>query len=78
MPRRIEQAIRKQSSTKAAIEFINAIRTRVPAQDPNSVTWWKHQTTMVLSKIEPQPSLDDVQMFIGIAKSEGLLFFSQS
>ena len=42
------------------------------------VAWWKQQTTMVLSSIESQPSVDDVQMFVEIANSEGLLFFSKT
>lgn len=75
---RIEKVIRNQPSTKAAMDFIAAFRARVPTQDPNVVAWWKQQTTTILSSINPQPSVDDVQMFIGVAKSEGLLFFSQT
>jgi hypothetical protein len=42
------------------------------------VTWWKQQTTAALSSIDLQPTVDDVRTFVGIAESEGLLFFSQT
>lgn len=41
-------------------------------------TWWDQHTTAALSSIKPPPTVDDVQMFVGIAKSEGLLFFSKT
>jgi hypothetical protein len=40
--------------------------------------WLKQQTTLVLSSIKSPPTVDDVQMFIGVAESEGLFFFSQT
>lgn len=60
------------------MQFITAFRARVPAQDSNTVAWSKQLTTIVLSSIKPQPTVDDVQMFVDIAQSQGLLFFSQT
>jgi hypothetical protein len=75
---RIKQVICDQSSTRAAVELINTLRARFPPQHPDMVAWWKRQTTRALSTINPPPSADDIQMFIGIAKSEGIFFFSQT
>ncbi|KAF9648913.1 hypothetical protein BDM02DRAFT_3128680 [Thelephora ganbajun] len=74
----IEKVVSSQPSTGAAIEFISAFRARVPTQDPGVKAWWNQQTTAVLSSIKSPPSVTDVQMFIAIAKSEGLLFFSKT
>ena len=73
---RIEQTIGNKSDTKKAIEFITDFRARAPTQDPNVVAWWKQQTTTVLSSIKSEPSVDDVQMFVDVANSEGIIFFS--
>lgn len=40
--------------------------------------WLKKQTTAVLSSIKVPLSVDDVQMFVRVAKSKGLLFFSKT
>jgi hypothetical protein len=40
--------------------------------------WLKQQATAVLSSIKSPPTDSDVQMFVNIAESEGLLFFSKT
>lgn len=70
--------IHSNPNTKAAIEFISAFQARVPTQDPGVTAWLKQQITLVLSSIKSPPAVGDVQMFIGVAESEGLLFFSQT
>jgi len=77
-PCRIGKVIRSQPNTKAAVEFISAFRAHAPTQDPNVKAWWNQQTTAVFSSIKQPPTDNDVQMFVGIAKSEGLLFFSKT
>ena len=77
MPCRIEKVIRNQPGTRAAIDWIRAFQAHASGQDPNVKTWLKQQTAAVLSSINSPPSDKDVQMFVSIAKSEGLLFFSK-
>jgi hypothetical protein len=77
-PHRIEQVVRDQPSTVAAIEFISAFRAALPTQDPDVVAWSKQQTILVLSSIEVAPSAADARVFADIAESEGVLFFSQT
>ena len=61
----------------AALEFIRTLQTRTPAQDQQNVMMWlKEQSTAVLSSIKQPPSAHDVGMFVDIAESKGLLFFS--
>ena len=38
--------------------------------------WLKQQAAVALSSIKMPLTVDDVQMFVGIAESEGLPFFS--
>jgi hypothetical protein len=79
VPRRIENVIRSQPSTRATIQFIGDLQARTPAQDQQNVkTWLKEQTTAVLSSIKAPTSVDDAQVFVNIAKSEGLIFFSET
>jgi len=47
-------------------------------QDPSVKTWLKQQTVAVLSSIKSLPNEYDVPMYVSIAESEGLLFFSQT
>lgn len=76
--RRIERVIHGHD-TRAALQFIRALQARVPVQDQQGVkAWLGHQVTAVLSSITKPPSVGDVEMFVGIAESEGLLFFSQT
>ena len=77
--RRIEKAIHSQSSTAVALEFIRTLQAGAPAQDQQNVTTWlKAQSTAVLSSIKQAPNAYDVRMFVDIAESEGLLFFSNT
>ena len=79
VPCRIEKAIHSQSNTATALEFIRTLQARAPAQDQQNVTTWlKEQSTTVLSSIKQAPNAHDVPMFVGIAESEGLLFFSNT
>ena len=78
MPRRIEKAIHSQSSTAVALEFIRTLQAGAPAQDQKVATWLKAQSTAVLSSIKQAPNAYDVRMFVDIAESEGLLFFSNT
>lgn len=76
---RIEKAVRNQSNTAAAVEFIRTLRAHVPAQDQQKVeTWLKQQSAVVLSSIKQAPDPYDVRMFVNTAESEGLLFFSNT
>ena len=78
-PHRIEKAIRGHTSTKPALELIRALQAHAPAQDQQNVkVWLKGQTTAVLSSIKLAPTANDVQMFVGTAESEGLLYFSET
>ena len=75
---RIEKVIRAQTDTKTAIDWITALQAHTSGQDPSMKTWLKQQTTAVLSSIKSPPTDHDIQMFVNIAKSEGLPFFSQT
>jgi len=77
VPRRIEKVIHNQRGTRAAIDWIRALQAHASGQDSNVKTWLKQQTTAVLSSIKLPPSDKDVQMFVSIAESEGLFFFTQ-
>ena len=76
---RIEEAIRSEHSTRAALELIRALQARAPAQDQQDLKgWWKEQTTAVLSSIKLPLEVNDVEMFVSVAESEGVLFFSET
>jgi hypothetical protein len=76
---RIEEAIRSKYSTRDAMELIRALQARAPAQDQQGPKgWWKEQTTAVLSSIKLPLEVNDVEMFVSIAESEGVLFFSET
>ena len=63
----------------AALEFIRTLQARTPAQDQQNVkAWLKGQSTAVLSSIKHAPNASDVEKFVSIAESEGLLFFSNT
>ena len=79
MPCRFEGVIRSHSSTRAAVEFIYALNAHAPTLAQQDVkAWLKRQMTAVLSAIKQPPTVNDVQIFVGIAESEGLLFFSET
>ena len=79
MPCRIETAIRSQPDIRAAVELIRALEAHAPVEDQqNMKAWLKQQTTMVLSSIKVTPNINDVQLFVSVAESEGLPFFSQT
>ena len=77
---RFERAIQKEFGTRTAVELIRALQAHALIQDQDNVkVWLKQQATVVLSSIgKNRPSVMDVEMFINIAESEGVLFFSQT
>ena len=76
MPYRFERAFQRESDTWGTIELIRALRARVPVQDQDNVkVWLKQQAAVILSSIgKMRPSVGDVETFVRIAESEGLLF----
>lgn len=75
-PRRFKKLILHQPSTRAAVEFILALRAS--SQDKQDVVaWCAQRMTSALSSIK-KPSVDDVKVFVNIAKTEGLTFFSNT
>ena len=76
-PRRIEGVIRNEPNTKAAVDLINGLQVHASGQ-PTVKKWLKQQTTAVFSSIKSPPDVDDVSMFVSVAKSAGILFFSKT
>ena len=70
--------LRGRLSTTVAVGLINDLQTRVAGQDQNAKAWLKQQVTVVLSKIRSRPTVADVEMYVGVAKSAGLPFFSKT
>ena len=75
---RLGITFRNQCDTKIALGLINDLqKTRVVGQDQNAKAWLRQQITVVLSGIRSVPTVADVKMYAGVAKSEGLPFFSK-
>ena len=77
-PPRLGITLRDRLVTTAAVGLIDDLQTRVVGQDQIAKTWLKQQTTAILSEIKSRPAVADVQMYVGVAKSEGLPFFSKT
>ena len=75
-PLRLGITLRNQRDTKVALGLINDLQSHAAEQDQNAKMWLKQQITAVFSKIRSAPTIADVQMYVGVAKSEGLPFFS--
>jgi hypothetical protein len=75
---RIEKVIHEHNGTRTRIDRIRTLQAHASGQDASVKTWLKQQATAVLSSIKSPPSDSDVQMFVDTAKSDGLLFFSQT
>ena len=74
-PFRLEITFRNERDTKVALGLINDLQSRVAGQDQNAKMWLKQQITATLSEIRSAPTVADVQMYVGVAKSEELPFF---
>ena len=73
-----ENIIQNRPNTRASIDLIRVLQAHAPVQDQqNANAWLKQQAVAVLSSIKQPPSVNDVGMFVSVAESEGLLFFSQ-
>jgi len=75
--RRFKKLILHQPSTKAAVEFIHALRASPPHDKQGAEKWCARRMIATLSSIK-EPSVEDVKAFAGIAKTEGLAFFSDT
>ena len=76
-PRRIERVICDQHDTQVAVSLINVLQAHASEQ-PSVEAWLKQQAIAALSSIESCPSVSDIPMFVSVAKSEGILFFSKT
>jgi len=76
-PCRFENIVLHQPNTRSAVEFIHALRAS-PLHDQQDVAKWCAQCMVTILSSIKEPSLDDVKVFVNIAKTEGLTFFSDT
>ena len=76
-PCRFDKLVLCQPSTKAAVEFIHLLRSSLPHDQQDAAAWCAQRMAATLSSIK-KPSVDDVNVFVKIAKTEGLTFFSDT
>ena len=74
--RRFEKLIQHQPSMKATIEFIHTLRAS-PCKQQGAAEWCAWHMIVTLSSIK-KPSVNDVKVFVNVAKMEGLAFFSDT
>ena len=74
---RFKKLILHQPSTRASVEFIHALRASLPQDQRDAAAWCAQRMVAVLSSIK-KPSVEDVKVFVNIAKTEGLAFFSDT
>jgi len=74
---RFKELIFLQPSTKATVKFIHALRASPPHDKHDAVKWCTERMVATLLSMK-EPSVEDVKAFVGIAKTDGLAFFSDT